>query len=166
MRKSLIHKITKEPAPEAQTERPCDSGLCCVLLVPEIPADYSVGVRNLGKARVDPGLEPLAPCPALSFFRSCWTGTPTNVRLPSPGKKNTFAMPCDMPHLLLHPRCPCQAEILKRPVVQEMVRRPGDVRGISKLSHLYVKTARMLDEVKGEAGEEDGAGQESIPWIR
>lgn len=70
--KSLIHKITKEPAPE-------------------IPADYSVGVRNLGKELLDR----------------------------DPNKR------------------PPAAEILKRPVVQEMVRR-------------------MLDEVKGEAGEEEG----------
>mmetsp|Transcript_43424 Transcript_43424/g.101402 ORF Transcript_43424/g.101402 Transcript_43424/m.101402 type:complete len:474 (-) Transcript_43424:98-1519(-) len=70
--KSLIHKITKEPAPE-------------------IPADYSVGVRNLGKELLDR----------------------------DPSKR------------------PPAAEILKRPVVQEMVRR-------------------MLDEVKGEAGEEEG----------
>lgn len=64
--KSLIHRITKEPAPE-------------------IPSDYSVPTRQLGKELLD--RDPLKRPPA--------------------------------------------AEILKRPVVQEMVRR-------------------MLDEVKGE----------------
>jgi len=77
--KSLIHKITKEPAPE-------------------IPADYSVGVRNLGKELLDR----------------------------DPNKR------------------PPAAEILKRPVVQEMVRR-------------------MLDEVKGEAGEEEGDSKPPPP---
>ncbi|CAJ1453548.1 unnamed protein product [Effrenium voratum] len=70
--KSLIHRITKEPAPE-------------------IPSDYGVGVRNLGKELLDR----------------------------DPGKR------------------PPAAEILKRPVIQDMVRR-------------------MLDEVKDDSkGEED-----------
>mmetsp|Transcript_98921 Transcript_98921/g.176248 ORF Transcript_98921/g.176248 Transcript_98921/m.176248 type:complete len:493 (+) Transcript_98921:52-1530(+) len=76
--KSLIHRITKEPAPEC-------------------PSDYSVGIRNLGKELLDR----------------------------NPDKR------------------PPASEILKKPVVQEMVRR-------------------MLDEVKGDeeqpAAEKPAAG--------
>eukprot|EP00913_Durusdinium_trenchii_P020084 g18873.t1 len=80
LRKSLIHRITKEQAPE-------------------IPSDYGVGVRSLGKELLDR----------------------------DPNKR------------------PPAAEILKRPVIQEMVRR-------------------MLDEVKGDEDlrrDKDGDSQDS-----
>ena len=128
VRKSLIHKITKEPAPEAQakTLRPnflflFNKGSLLSLRSPRTtPLEFATSERTRFLVGIRSWLGFL--------FRNCWTGTPTNVRLPCPGKKlrcNLFPISPEHSH---RTGCPCEAEILKRPVVQEMVRRQGCYR--------------------------------------